>query len=106
MFERRENKSKQEVGVTRSGKRHRVDTRKRSCGQAPKTFVETDYCPLLCGSKSEREEIHPNNPEVTSQYSPSQPESSQKLESKWLAILSYPFQRNWIGGSRTVFVFM
>ena len=59
MFGRRENKFEQEIGVTQSGKRYRVHTRKRSHGQDPKTFAETDYSPLLNESGSEREEFHP-----------------------------------------------
>ena len=76
MFGRRENKSEQEINTMRSGKRYRVDTKKRSCGQDSNTFVKTNYSPLLSGSKSEREESHRDNPHITSQCSPSQPKSS------------------------------
>jgi len=65
MFGRRKNKYAQQIIVMRSGKRYRVDTRKRYLGQDLKTFVDTYYSPVL----SEREEIHHDNREVTSQYS-------------------------------------
>lgn len=81
MFDRRENKFEQEMGTTQSGKRYRVDTRKRSHDQDSKTFIENNYNPLLNESESEREERYRDNPHVTSQYSPFQLESLQKEES-------------------------
>jgi len=66
----------EEIGTTRSGKRYRVDTKKRCCGQDPKLFIETDYSPLM--SESEGEGNPPENSEGTSQYSPFQLESASK----------------------------
>ena len=43
MIGRRENKSKKEIGVMRSGKKYRVDSRKISHGKDPKHFIEVDY---------------------------------------------------------------
>lgn len=71
--------SKEEIGIIRSGKIYRINTRKRSCGQDANTFIETDYSPLL--NEYESEEILPENPKITLKYSPFQPESSPKLES-------------------------
>lgn len=62
IFGRRETKSEPEINATGSGKGYRVDTRKRYRGKYPKTFLETDYSPILSESDSEREENHPNNP--------------------------------------------
>ena len=55
--------SKQEIGVTWSGKRYRVDIRKRPHGQDSKTFIKSDYSPLL--SEFENEESLPDKPQVT-----------------------------------------
>lgn len=73
MFGRR---SKEEIGTTQSGKIYRIDARNISHGQDLKTFIETDYRPLL--SEYESEENLLEKPEVTLQYSPFHPESSLK----------------------------
>lgn len=62
----------------KSGKRYRVDTKKRSRGQYIKLFIETNYSPLL--SESEGEGNPPKNPEITLQCSPFQHEIALKLE--------------------------
>lgn len=60
--------SEDETGTTRSGKGYKIETRKISYGQDPKTFIETNYSPLFSESKSE--ESLRENPEVTPHYSP------------------------------------
>jgi len=44
MFGRR---SEEETGTKISGKRYRINIKNRSRGQDLKTFIETDYIPLL-----------------------------------------------------------
>lgn len=56
MFGGIKSKSEPETGVTRSGKRYRVDTDNRYRGKYMKTFVENNYIPMLSESESERED--------------------------------------------------
>ena len=77
MFGRRESKTEKDSSETQSGKRYKVDTRKIYRGQDLKTFVETDYSPILSKFESERYD----NPQITFSYSPFQPKSSPKPES-------------------------
>lgn len=81
MFGIRENKFEPKITVMWSGKRYRVDTRKGAHGQDSETFVETKYSPMLSESESEREYTHPDKPQINSQYSPTNPKTSQKPES-------------------------